>query len=132
MFSDENDFFFSMFGCILKNVLENILQYCAKYRVEGVGGVACVFGKWFTKKLDVNHFLNFNKGFSGQRKLFSVWPPFYSETNTRKSENIFQKLFYSETNEDLMFSLRVHISYNYVNVVIEDLNHECLIWRTLF
>jgi hypothetical protein len=31
-----------------------------------------------------------------------------------------------------MFSLRVHISYNYVNVVIEDLNHECLIWRTLF
>ena len=33
---------------------------------------ACVFGKWFTKKLDVNPFSNFNKGFSDQRKLFSV------------------------------------------------------------
>ena len=39
-----------------------------------------------------------NKGFSSQRKLFSVSPPFYSETNTRKSENIFWKIFYSETN----------------------------------
>jgi hypothetical protein len=65
-------FFFSVFGCILENALENILQYCAKYRAEGVGGEACVFGKWFTKKLGVNYFSNFNKGFSGQQKLFSV------------------------------------------------------------
>ena len=35
---------------------------------------ACVFGKCFTKKLVVNHFPNFNKGFSGQRKLFFIWP----------------------------------------------------------
>ena len=61
-------FFFFVFGCIL----ENILQSCAKDKVEGAGGEACVFGKWFTKKLDVNHFPNFNKGFSGQRKLFSI------------------------------------------------------------
>jgi hypothetical protein len=54
-------FFFYEFGCIP----ENILQCCVKDRVEGVGGKACVFGKWFTKKLDVNHFPNFNKGFSG-------------------------------------------------------------------
>ena len=27
---------------------------------------------WFTKKLDVNHFSNFNKGFFGLQKLFSV------------------------------------------------------------
>ncbi len=72
MFSDENYFrkndFFSLFSCIP----ENILQCCAKDRVEGVGGEACVFEKWFTTKLGVNHFPIFNKGFSGQRKLFSV------------------------------------------------------------
>jgi hypothetical protein len=72
MFSDENDFrendFVFVFGCIP----ENILQCCAKDRAEGAGGEACVFGKWFTKKLGVNHFSNFNEGFSGQRKLFSV------------------------------------------------------------
>jgi hypothetical protein len=28
--------------------------------------------KWFTKKLDINHFSNFNKGFFGLQKLFSV------------------------------------------------------------
>jgi hypothetical protein len=67
MFSDENDFF-SLFSCIL----ENILQYCTKERAEGVGGETCVFEKWFTKKLGVNHFPNFNKKFSGQQKLFSV------------------------------------------------------------
>jgi hypothetical protein len=61
-----------VFGCIPKNASENILQYCAKDRAERVGGEACVFGKWFTKKLGVNHFPNFNKGFFGQRKLFSV------------------------------------------------------------
>jgi hypothetical protein len=33
---------------------------------RGGGGEACVFGKWFTKKLGVNHFPNFNKGFSSQ------------------------------------------------------------------
>ena len=76
MFSDENDFrkmiFFSVFGCIPENASENILLCCAKDRAEGAGGEACVFGKWFTKKLGVNHFPNFNKGFSSQRKLFSV------------------------------------------------------------
>ena len=64
--------FFLVFSCIPENALENILQCCVKDRTEGVGGEACVFGKWFTKKNFVNHFLNFNKGFSGQRKLFSV------------------------------------------------------------
>ena len=53
--------FFSMFGCILKNAPKNILQCCAKDRAERVGGETCVFGKWFTKKLGVNHFPNFNK-----------------------------------------------------------------------
>jgi hypothetical protein len=71
MFSDENDFF-SVFGCILENAPKNILQCYAKDREEVAGGEMCVFGKWFTKKLGVNHFPNFNKGFSGQRKLFSV------------------------------------------------------------
>ena len=63
-----------MFGCILENAPENILQCCAKDRVEGVagGGEACIFEKWFMKKLGINHFPNFNKGFSGQRKLISV------------------------------------------------------------
>ena len=54
-------FFFSVFGCIPKN----ILQCCVKDRAEGVGGEAYVFEKWFTKKLGVNHFPNFNKRFSG-------------------------------------------------------------------
>jgi hypothetical protein len=62
MFSSENNFkendFFSMFDCIPENAPK-----CRK-------GEACVFGKWFTKKNFVNHFPNFNKGFSGQRKLF--------------------------------------------------------------
>ena len=53
---------------------------------RGVRGV--VFGKWFTKKLGLNHFPKFYKGFSGQRKWFSVWPSFYSKTNTHKSKNI--------------------------------------------
>ena len=61
-----------MFGCILENAPENILQCCAKVRAEGAGGEACGFGKWFMKKLGINHFPNFNKGFSGQWKLFSV------------------------------------------------------------
>ena len=87
-----------VFGCIPKNVPENILQFCIKDIAEGARGEVYVFGKWFTKKLGVNHFPNFNKGFSGQRKSFSIWPPFYSETNTRKSENIFRKIFYNETN----------------------------------
>ena len=112
MFSDENDFrendFFSVFGYILENAPENILLCCVKDIAEGVGGEACVFGKWFTKKKFVNHFPNFNKGFSSQRKLFSVWPPFYNETNTRKFENIFRKIFYSETNGALhLFLLRM-------------------------
>ena len=90
--------FFSVFGCISKNGPENILQCRSKDIAEWAGDETCVFGKWFTKKLSVNHFPNFNKEFSGQRKLFSVWPLFYSETNTHKFENIFQKIFYSETN----------------------------------
>ena len=40
--------------------------------VQERGGEACIFEKWFMKKLGVNHIPNFNKGFSGQRKLFSV------------------------------------------------------------
>ena len=43
-------FFFFVFGCIPKNVSENILQYCTKDRAKGAGGETCVFGKWFTKK----------------------------------------------------------------------------------
>jgi hypothetical protein len=77
MFLDKNDFrgnafFFSVFGCIPKNTPKNILQCCVKDRAEKVGGEVCIFGKWFTKKNFVNHFPNFNKGFSNQRKLFSV------------------------------------------------------------
>ena len=42
MFSDENDFrendfFFSVFGCILEKAPENILQCCVKDRTEGTG-----------------------------------------------------------------------------------------------
>ena len=72
MISEKMNFFFSVFGCIPENAPENILQCCAKDRAKGAGGEVCVFGKWFTKKLGVNHFPNFNKGFSNQRKLFSV------------------------------------------------------------
>ena len=61
-----------MFGYILENALENILQCFAKDRAKRAGGEACIFGKWFTKKLGVNLFPNVNKEFSGQRKLFSV------------------------------------------------------------
>jgi hypothetical protein len=61
-----------VFGCILENGSENILQCCVKDKAKGVGGEACVFGKWFMKKNFVNHFPNFNKGISDQRKLFSV------------------------------------------------------------
>jgi hypothetical protein len=63
MFSDENNFrendFFSVFGCISENALENILQCCVKDRAKGVGGEACVFGKWFTKKIFVKPFSKF-------------------------------------------------------------------------
>jgi hypothetical protein len=65
-------FFFSVFGCIPENASKNILQCYAKDREEETRAEACVFKKWFTKKLDVNHFSNFNKGFSSQQKLFSV------------------------------------------------------------
>ena len=44
-----------------------------KIAQEGGGKVRRAFlEKWFTKKLDVNHFSNFNKGFFGLQKLFSV------------------------------------------------------------
>jgi hypothetical protein len=39
---------------------------CAKERVGGGSVRRAFFGKWFTKKSGVNHFPNFNKGFSGQ------------------------------------------------------------------
>ena len=66
-------------------------------------GETCIFGKWFTKKLGVNYFLHFNKWFFGQRKLFFVWPPFYSKTNTDKSENIFINML-SSSKLVLLFS----------------------------
>jgi hypothetical protein len=48
--------FFFVFGCIPKNAPKNILQCYVKDRAEGVGGEACVFGKWFMEKNFVNHF----------------------------------------------------------------------------
>ena len=72
MISEKINFFFSVFGFIPKNAPKNILQCFVKDRVEGVRGEACIFGKWFTKKLGVSYFPNFNKGFSSQPKLFSV------------------------------------------------------------
>jgi hypothetical protein len=33
-------------------------------------GEACIFEKWFTKKLGVNNFPNFNKDFSINRNYF--------------------------------------------------------------
>ena len=65
-------FFFSVFGCIQENVLENIYSVVRKIEQKEWRGETCIFGKWFTKKLGVNHFSNFNKGFSGQQKLFSI------------------------------------------------------------
>jgi hypothetical protein len=38
------------------------------------GGEACVFGKWFTNKKFVNHFLNFNKGFSVNKIILKKTP----------------------------------------------------------
>ena len=37
--------FFIVFGCILENALENILQCYAKDKAERAGGEVCVFGK---------------------------------------------------------------------------------------
>jgi hypothetical protein len=91
--------FFLCLVALQKMLRKIFYSFVRKIEQKGRRSEACVFGKWFMKKLGVNHFPNFNKGFSGQWKLFSVWPPFYSETNTRKSENIFRKIFYSETNE---------------------------------
>ena len=54
-------FFFPVFGCILENALKNILQCYAKDREEEARAEACIFRKWFTKKLAINHFSNFNK-----------------------------------------------------------------------
>jgi hypothetical protein len=77
MFLDENDFFFFFFfffSCLVAfwKMLRKIFYSVVRKRVERAGGEVCVFGKWFTKKLGVNHFPNFNKGFSDQRKLFSI------------------------------------------------------------
>ena len=52
-------------------------------------GEACIFGKWFIKKLGVNHFSNFNKGFFSERKLFFVWPPFFRVKQTPTNLKIF-------------------------------------------
>ena len=53
MFSNENDSrkndFFSVFGCIPENTLENILQCCEKDRAEEAGGEACVFENGYEK-----------------------------------------------------------------------------------
>ena len=76
MFSDENDFkendFFFFFFLYLfafrKMLLKIFYNVVQKIEQKRPRGEACVFGKWFTKKLGVNHFPNFNKGFSGQRK----------------------------------------------------------------
>jgi hypothetical protein len=74
MFSDENDFsendFFSVFSCIPENAPKNILLCCVKDRAEGAGSEVYVFGKWFTKKLGINHFPNFNKDFRSTKIIF--------------------------------------------------------------
>ena len=90
----ENDFFFSMFGCILENALKNILQCCAEDIAEGAGDEVCVFGKWFTKKLGVNHFPNLNKGFFGQRKLFS-FEHHFTVKQTSANLKIFCKKYFT-------------------------------------
>ena len=103
MISRKIVFFFFVFGYIPKNILQCYMED----RAERAGGETCVFRKWFTKKLRVNHFSNFNKEFFDQQKLFSVWLPFYSKTNISKSENIFRKIFYSETNGVYSFGFRL-------------------------
>ena len=57
------------FRKILRKIFYSVMQ---KIEQNEQGVRHAFFGKWFTKKLDVNHFPNFNKGFSSQRKLFSV------------------------------------------------------------
>ena len=108
--------FFSVFRCIPENAPKIFYSVVWKIEQKGVGGEACVFRKLFTKKLDVNYFPNFNKRFSGQLKLFSVWPPFYSETNTHKSKNIFRKIFYSETNKAQKKNFSFALSHFLVSV----------------
>ncbi len=56
--------FFSVFGCIPENARKIFYNVVRKMEQKGWGEV-CVCRKWFTKKLGVNHFPNFNKKFSG-------------------------------------------------------------------
>jgi hypothetical protein len=83
MFLDENDFrknyyYYYFFSCLVvfRKIFYSVIRKIEKKGRGGArrggGGEAFVFKKWFMKKLSVNHFPNFNKGFSGQRKLFSV------------------------------------------------------------
>jgi hypothetical protein len=57
-----------VFSCILENAPKNRAEGDVMQKIEqnGGGGETCVLRKWFTKKFGVNHFSNFNKGFSGQ------------------------------------------------------------------
>jgi hypothetical protein len=57
------------FQKMLRKIFYSVMR---KIEQKGRGAETYVFEKWFTKKLDINHFPNFNKGFSGQQKLFSV------------------------------------------------------------
>ena len=45
MFSGKMIFFFFVFSCIPENALKNILQCCAKDKVERTKSEACVFEK---------------------------------------------------------------------------------------
>jgi hypothetical protein len=57
------------FRKILQKIFYSVVR---KIEQKERGDETCVFEKCFTKKLGVNHFPNFNKGFSSQRKLFSI------------------------------------------------------------
>ena len=57
------------FQKMLRKIFYNVVR---KIEQNERGGETCVFGKWFTKELGVNHFPNFNKRFFSQRKLFSI------------------------------------------------------------
>ena len=49
------------FQKMLQKIFYSVVQKIEQKR----WGEVCVFRKWFTKKLGVNHFPNFNKEFSG-------------------------------------------------------------------
>ena len=73
MISGKMIFFFFLCLVAFRKMLWKIFySVVRKIEQKEWGGETCIFGKWFMKKLGVNHFSNFNKGFSGQRKLFSI------------------------------------------------------------